>query len=105
MATPRMSDEDLKRFVLGCCDGAVFTNRHVKDAKLIPLIFVPLAFSTDRDCLDDVGLLWEWRSEAWSRRINGYPQFGSVRLMHRDDWERARVAIERELKRRDNITV
>ena len=105
MSPPRMSNEDLKRFVLGCCDGHVFTNQHVKDPKLVPLIFIPLKFSTDFDYLKDVGLMWEWYSEAWPRRINGYPQFGSVRLMHRDDWEPARVAIERELKRRDNITV
>jgi hypothetical protein len=104
MATPRMSEEDLKQFVLGCCDGKVYTNRHINSARVVPLVFMPLAFWKKPD-LEDVGLIWEWLSEMGPRAINGHPTFMSCRLMHTDDWERARVAIERELERRENIEV
>jgi hypothetical protein len=104
MAAPRMSDEELKQFVLGWCDGRIYTNRHINSARVVPLVFMPLSFWKKPD-LTDVGLVWEWLSAAGPRAINGHPTFMSCRLMHADDWERARVAVERELKRREEVVV
>jgi hypothetical protein len=104
MPPSRMSDKELKQFVLGCCDGKVYTNRHINSPDVVPLVFMSLAFWNKPD-FEDVGLIWEWLSEAGPRAVNGHPTFMSCRLMHAADWERARVAIERELKRREEIEV
>lgn len=101
---PRMSDEDLRRFVLGYCDGQIFTNRQIKKPRDVLAVFLPLVLWKDPS-LDGIGLLWEWLSQAGPRSVNGYPQFMSVRLMREEDWERASAAIERELKRREAIEV
>jgi hypothetical protein len=51
----------------------------------------------------NLGCVWENLSAAGPRSINGCPIFFSMRMMHREDWERARGAIEREHARRKNI--
>lgn len=57
------------------------------------------------DYFAQVGVIWEWMSEAKSRSVNGYPTFMSARFIHLEDWARARPAIEREQNRRQNIEV
>ena len=57
------------------------------------------------DKLDQLGVIYEWMSKAGPRAINGMPTFFSCRLMHKEDWERARQAIAREQERRENIEV
>jgi hypothetical protein len=51
----------------------------------------------------DLGILWEWMHKAGPRSVNGYPIFFSLRIMHREDWNRALKAIIREEKRRESI--
>lgn len=51
----------------------------------------------------DLGIIWEYLGEAAPRAINGCPMFFSCHLMHREDWERARAAINREFERRESI--
>lgn len=105
---PRMSDGDLKKFVLGFCDGHVFTDRHLRklDPKILRLVFMPFALADLPDIdPEKLGLVWEWRDKATPRAINGYPTFLSVRMMHVDDWERARAAIKKELEHRENLKV
>ena len=102
---PRMSDEDLKAFVLGMCDGKIFT---MNDAPpdLVPMCFLPLMFNQEalpKEVLDRIGMVWEWMSEAGPRGVNNLPIFTSCRLMHKIDWERAHSAILKELERRKNI--
>jgi len=55
--------------------------------------------------LANIGILYEYMSQAGPRSINGCPMFFSVRYMHREDWCRARGAIQREEERRQNITL
>jgi len=108
---PRMTTDELTQFVLNYCDGHLFTSAHLRpgDEQLIQSIFMPLAFGAfaerSKSYLEKVGLLWEHMSQAGYRGINGYPTFMSLRVMHKDDWERARKAIITELDRRKNITV
>jgi len=41
---PRMGKDELKEFVLGLCDGAVFTDRHLRgDSGVTHMVFMPLA--------------------------------------------------------------
>jgi len=56
--------------------------------------------------LANLGLIYEYFDQAVSTMaINGFPTFGSCRLMHREDWERAQKAITKELERRKDIQV
>lgn len=53
--------------------------------------------------LRDLGVVWEYYDKAGPRGINGYPCFFSCHLMHREDWERARRAADKEHERRKQI--
>jgi hypothetical protein len=55
--------------------------------------------------LADLAVIYEYNSKAGPRGINGYPIFWSFQILSRSDWERARVAITRELERRENTEV
>lgn len=102
----RMTDDELREFVIGYCDGRVFTSDDVGkgQAHLMHYVFMTLVFM-DEPLHPDTGLLWEWIREAGPRGINGMPMFTSHRAMHKDDWERAKKAIVAELERRKEIKV
>ena len=107
----RMSDEDLKEFVLDYCDRRIFTDQHITSGRVrdVGMVFMVLGLGAGagmrKEDIDQVGLIWEHMSKAGPRAINGMPTFLSARLMHKDDWERARKAIKRELDRRKEIEV
>jgi hypothetical protein len=113
MSLPRMSDAELREFVLGVCDDKVFTSAHLQQREggldLLRMVFLPLALGAMKEApeahIKDVGLMWEWMREAGPRSINGYPMFFSVRFMHQLDWERALPAIKAELKRREELPI
>lgn len=106
---PRMDAEELKKFVLNVLDGSLFLSTAVKDQTLLPVIFMPLAMGAlsgwTEEELSNIGVLYARMSQASPRAINGYPMFFEVSLMHKDDWERARVVIMQEYERLQNIEV
>lgn len=106
---PRMTDDQLREFVLGLCDGKLFTSEHVKNERDIPMIFMPLALGAigdwSKEELAEIGVVWEWLKEAGPLGVNGNPLFFSMRLMHKDDWERAVKAWEAETERRKHIAL
>jgi hypothetical protein len=105
---PRMSDADLRKFVDDFTSDRIFSDRHFPpgtDPGTVSMVFMPLALGALADSLNVIGLFWEYTSEALPRGVNGYPTFASVRMMHREDFERARVAIGREIERRKAIEV
>jgi len=53
----------------------------------------------------DVGAIIGSMKDAMPRGINGYPMFGSVRLIHKDDWERIYAAFRREQDRAQSLVV
>jgi hypothetical protein len=53
----------------------------------------------------NLGVIWEWMDKAGPRAINGYPIFFSCRIMHAEDWNRAKRAIIREQERRGTIEI
>lgn len=105
----RMTDDKLKEFVLGLCDGKVFTSEHCNSPDDIRRVFMVVGLgglsNIPQEQLQNVGILWEWLDKAGPRSINGMPMFLSVRLMHKEDWARAVVAYKKEMDRRDQITV
>ncbi len=102
---PRLSDEELRKFVVDWLAGQIVTAEDIKDASLVPMVFLPVAmgaYAYDEDSMGDVGTIYE-RMTAYTfpRSINGYPIFGSCRLLHRLDWIRIKKAalIEHERQR------
>jgi hypothetical protein len=109
---PKMEDEALKELVLGVCDSRVFGDWNLRpsDAKsAMPIVFMPLGLGAfaeaPRSALERVGAIWEWLDKAGRRSINGYPSFMSMHVINKDDWERARAAIDVEMKRRKEIEI
>ncbi len=108
----RMTDDDLRAFVLGYCDGRIFTSYDLVargHEDLLGQVFMPLALGAlagwSREDLNQIGVLWEECSRAGPLAVNGDPMFVSFNIMHSDDWERARKAINAELQRRGSIDV
>lgn len=50
----------------------------------------------------DVGVIYEHYDKAGPRGINGYPMFVSMCILHREDWDIVRPAVQREFDRRKN---
>jgi hypothetical protein len=102
---PPMDNGELTKFVVAMCDGKVFTSLHVRDKNLLGMIFMPLVLgglaSLSKAAISDIGLIWEYLEQAGPRSINGYPIFFSARLMNRTDMERAMVAYDKEMARRE----
>jgi len=105
----RLTDDELRTFVSDFASQQIFSSAHLSesDVNKLKMIFMPLAFGafegyTDDD-LKDVGLIYEYLDQQGPHSINGYPMFWSCRIMHKDDWERARAAIIVEVERRKSI--
>jgi hypothetical protein len=102
-----MPRQELVDFVLGVCDGKIFTMHHIPKAQqegLISMVFMPIALGAFAGYLagelENVGTIWEYYSQAGPRTINGYPMFMSFHIMLNTDWERALKAIDKEEARR-----
>lgn len=104
---PRMSDAELRAFVVECCSGQIFTSAHITDPELLGMVFMPITFgafeNARREYLEEIGVVWERMSAAGPRSINGMPCFFSMHIMHKDDWDRALKAIQAEEQRRKEI--
>lgn len=106
---PKLSDEKLREFVDDYVSGRIFTTAHLRDseADMIPMIFMPLALGcfskVQPDTLSQIGVIYEYYERAGRLNVNGKPTFFSFHMLHIDDWERAKPAIERELERRKSI--
>lgn len=106
LGTP-MSREELAAFVLGVCDGKIFTLHHIRESErksMAGMVFMPIFFGAFSGLwpgeLEQVGTVWEYLHEAGPLSINGYPIFMSLRVICKDDWERAIKAIDKEEARR-----
>lgn len=105
-----MGQNKLHQFVKDFLNGQIFTSAQIPefDNSILHLIFMPLAFGAinpEHTDLATLGIFWEYNNEASPRSINEYPIFFSCRIMHIEDWTRARAAIMREQKHMENIQV
>jgi hypothetical protein len=55
--------------------------------------------------LANLGIVYEYYNKGGPRSVDGFPTFGSCRLLHKLDWQRAQKAIDRELARRKEIEI
>lgn len=107
---PRMSAKDKGKFVDDYCSNRVFTSVQLSlhdTSRMLHLVFMPLglggACQFTKKALLDVGIIWEYMSEAMPRMINNFPMFPSLRFMHKDDWDDVRKQIMIELDRRKSV--
>jgi len=106
---PRMMDYELRDFVNGYCDGAIWTSEDMP-VRDVGMVFIPLKLGAARDLVDMKNLAILWADIRKDRTvpklgINGRPVFFSFSVMHRDDWRRAVTAIKAEGRRRKEIKV
>lgn len=95
----RMSKEDMAKFIREFRSGQIFSSAHLPehDDRLIPMVFLVLTlgalYGAPDSYINSIGLIWEYLKQAGPRSINGYPQFFSCRLVHKEDWEKIRKTI------------
>jgi hypothetical protein len=83
----KLSTEELLILAKDIKNNLVFHSEMVEDPILLRSIFMPLIFiePKDKESFDDVGLIYEYISEALPRTINSYPMFMSFKTLHKDD--------------------
>lgn len=102
----RMSVAEIKEFVLGFCDGRIWTDQMCHSEHDIGLVFMVLTLGGLKDTkVEDIGCIWEWRRVAGRQSVNGQPIFFSCHIMHKDDWHVCIDLIKEEQQRRDNLQV
>jgi hypothetical protein len=103
-APPRMTAQARAEFVQRYCDGAIFTAAQVPRENDLPMVFMPLALGAlagwPKKIVEQIGTIYESMHKALPRSVNGLPIFGSMTLMHRDDWRKVQPMIRKELARR-----
>ncbi len=83
------TDDELKQLASDLKAGWVFTNRHVEDANMLSVVFIPLGVM-DEDQVenlreDNPGLIYEYLAKAGPRSVNGLPTFFSMNLLNQSD--------------------
>lgn len=103
---PDMTADQMKKFILGVCDRQIFTDRHTRHDDEVGMVFMIVALGGLKDVdVNDLGCIWEWMSQAGPMSCNGMPMFFSCRLMNKKDAAFAFVQIEKEMKRREALTL
>lgn len=89
-----MDDLDLRMLAIDVADGLVFTNYMLKEEE-VARHFLPILLGAGDDMtkeqLDDIGIIYEYRSEALPTMINGMPVFKSFRYLNKADTDKLRV--------------
>lgn len=84
-----LTTEEIKRLAVDIRSGAVFTNRHVREAEDVQMIFMALTLADDalidRLRADPPGLIYEYMHKASPQAINGYPIFFSAKMLNKAD--------------------
>lgn len=101
------SDAEIRELAQDLYQGRIFTDRHIKkgDEERALTVFMPLAFLKPKDVQDlkknNIGLFYEYLSEAGPRSVNGYPTFASFNALSQDDakrlfetYEKIKAAVE-----------
>lgn len=82
-----MTEAEINQLAQDIHAGKVFTDRHVREARDLMLVFMPLAFlqGEDLEKMNDVGMVYQYMNEAGPRGINGMPSFTSFRTVNKAD--------------------
>lgn len=85
-------NSELKQLAQDIYDQKVFTSAHVRVNKDLPMIFMPIALGAfkdwEKDDMQDIGVIYEFYSEAGPRGVNGYPCFTSFKILDKFDTDK-----------------
>lgn len=85
------TDEELKTLAMDILQGRVFTSSQVPEgyADLLPQIFMPLMFMEEEQreafLKEEPYLLYAPMKEAFPTGVNGFPMFGSMAYLTKED--------------------
>jgi len=113
---PDKSDKELRKLALDIADDKVFIDwylKHDDDSNLekyghyLTMVFMPLALGAfkdwNREDLKELGMIYEYLTEAGPRSINGYPSFMSLQYLKREEASRVHEYIIGITKQRNNF--
>lgn len=100
-----MNRKEIHEFVMGLCDGKIWTDRHCHSARDVPSCFMVLALGglPEQWTEENLGLIWEWIHKAGPIAVNGQPTFFSCNLMSKKDWEICHKLYTQEMERRNKV--
>jgi hypothetical protein len=86
------TDDELKQIAIDLFEGRIFTDRHLKsmeDARMV-FMLIPLGAFAEAppEYIDNIGMIYEYLSEAGPRSVNGYPSFLSLRVLSKEQTEK-----------------
>ena len=100
MSYESKSDVELEQLAQDVAAGKVFTDRDVApddyEAMVASIFKLMLFGQIVLDMYDEgkeVGMVYEYLSEAGPMSVNGYPSFMSVKVLDMDDFEKFRVRL------------
>lgn len=87
------TDDELRQLAMDIVDNKVFTDRHMQEheAHMLGQVFMPIIFmdqEQSKAVFEDVGMVYEYYSEAGPRSVNGLPMFMSVRFLSNEETNR-----------------
>ena len=85
----KKTDSEIKEIAKGIYTRSIFSSVHIRDAKDIRIVFIVLTFMDSEHSEElkkiDIGMVYEYMSEALPRCINGMPMFMSARMLDMGD--------------------
>lgn len=85
------TDEQLKQIAIDFNAGLIFTDRDVRNPNDLSMVFMPLIFMTKEEWqseLSNVEIIFEYRSAAGPRAVNGMPIFMSFQTATKAECEK-----------------
>jgi hypothetical protein len=88
------TEQELRKIAKDLYDGKIFTSN---DPNVIQMSFMVLLFASEEQIPKDIGLIYEYMSEAAPRSINGNPMFFSARFLNNEETDKVKLYLN-ELK-------
>lgn len=87
----KLTDNELKSIAVDFCEGKIYSDRHIPPEGsdcAIMMVFMPLALGAGKewskeDC-EQIGMIYEYVSEAGPRSIDSMPSFFSFRMLSKE---------------------
>jgi len=88
----RRTNNELKELAVGCYRGNIFTSFQIHEPNMLGSVFMPLVLMNPAQKKDTYAskphMYYAPMKDSFSTSINGYPCFGSVAYLNRNDSKR-----------------
>ena len=102
------TDAELKQIAMDLYDGKIFSDRHLKNMEDAQMVFMPIALgafsNATEEEMKDLGMIYEYLSEAGPRSVNGMPCFMSFQMLTRAESEKTFDHYEAYKKLKEEFT-